>query len=630
MKTIKTTFDTCWLTQWNESPPLPTKPSKIAELELLTILTPEEFTLTLSGSGDNFEISKSGQKFTIKGGENGVLYGAYRLLTILKNNEAQGQPFTTLSETPAFKHRIINHWDNIDGTIERGYAGNSIFFNNNEINYSETRIIHYARLLASVGINALSINNVNVHKEAVSLITEEKLKKLKNLAAIFRMFGIKLILALNFASPVILNELPTADPREETVKNWWKKRMNTIYAYIPDLLGVIVKADSEGQPGPFTYGAGHADGANLLADAIAPHGGEVFWRCFIYNHKQDWRDTETDRPKFPYQVFKPLDGQFRENVSLQAKFGPYDFQVREPVSPLLGAMPKTAQTLELQLTQEYTGHQIDLYYWAVQWKEIFDFDTCLCENGKIYDFAGKRISSIAAVSNIGDDYNWTGHALAAANLYAYGRMGWKPDTNPEEIAAEWCGLMFKKEARDTVKEMLIKSREIYEKYTTPMGLCWMVKTHTHYGPDPTGYEYTKWGTYHRADREAIGIDRSTGGTGYSNQYAAPNAKLYNDIKTCPEELLLFFHRVRYDHTLKNGKTLIQTLYDAHFEGAEEAAHLLKKWKTLSGIVPIKHYTNVLERLELQVENAAEWRDIVNTFLYRLSGIKDNNNRTIYK
>ena len=624
---MKTKFDDCWLSKWNENQSCPSEPSKTAELELKDFLGTESFKVLVNGIGDDFTITKNSNEYIIAGGEIGVLYGAYRLKALL-NSGVVTDGFT-LTEKPAFKHRIINHWDNMDGSVERGYAGHSIFFENNKIAYSRPRITHYARLLASVGINALSINNVNVHKEAVSLITEEKLKELKELASIFRSFGIKLILSINFASPMVLNELDTADPRDEKVKQWWKNRMNLIYSYIPDLLAIVVKADSEGQPGPFTYGADHADGANLLADAIAPHGGLVFWRCFVYNCKQDWRDTVTDRPKSAYDTYKPLDGQFRENVILQIKFGPFDFQVREPVTPLFGAMPATKQALELQLAQEYTGHQIDLYYLATQWKEIFDFNTHLSANGTIAAMAGNTILSIAAVSNIGDDQNWTGHALAAANLYAYGRMGFNPNTPPGDIAAEWCNLMFDKEIQNTIQDMLMTSREIYESYTTPMGLCWMVTPHGHYGPDPLGYEFSLWGTYHRADRNAIGIDRSKNGTGYSEQYAPPNASLYGDITTCPENLLLFFHRVRYDHILRNSKTLAQSMYDAHFNGLEGAENFLKTWKTLSGKLPQAIYENVLERLTNQTKNAKEWCDIFNTFIYRLSGIKDEQNRNIH-
>lgn len=617
-------FSDCWIEQFPDNAWCPSVPSKTAELEMEHFLRRNNmqvrFHIEAKGGGDAFSIRFDENGLHIEGGETGVLYGVFRCIAIMR----AGLPDMgfSLSDTPVFTHRIINHWDNLDGSVERGYAGKSLFFSDNRIEYSASRIRHYARLLASVGINAVSINNVNVHPAAVTLITEDKLSELTGLAEIFRSYGIRLILSVNYASPVVLGELDTANPFDPKVRLWWKKQMDLIYLYIPDLFGIVVKADSEGQPGPFTYGANHADGANLLAEAIAPHGGLVFWRCFVYNHKQDWRNTEIDRPKAAFDTYKPLDGRFCDNVVLQIKFGPFDFQVREPVSPLLGAMPNTRQALEFQLAQEYTGHQIDLYYMAGQWREVLGFES-------VAGAAGSQINSIAAVSNIGNDANWTGNALAGANLYAYGRMAWNPCLDPGDIAGEWCGLMFAESARNVVKDMLLSSRNIYESYTTPMGLCWMVKPHTHYGPDPLGYEYTPWGTYHRADREAIGIDRSTRGTGFTAQYSETAAALYDSMDTCPEELLLFFHRVRYDHVLRNGKTLAQNMYDSHFKGAQEAEKLLETWYTLSGLIPCEIFENVLERLKRQVTNAKEWRDVFNTFLHRLSGIHDEGGRMIH-
>jgi alpha-glucuronidase len=323
----------------------------------------------------------------------------------------------------------------------------------------------------------------------------------------------------------------------------------------------------------------------------------------------------------------PLDGMFDGNVVLQIKNGPYDFQVREPVSPLLGVMEHTAQALEFQLTQEYTGHQIDVYYQPPMWREVLDFNTGA---GTLADFAGNRIQALTAVSNVGSDENWTGNALAAANLYAFGRVGWDPRSAPESIAGDWCALTLgDMPANETVKKILLNSRSVYERYTTPLGLGWFVRPYGHYGPDPMGYEFSKWGTYHRADHAAVGIDRSTRGTGYTAQYEESIAARYNEIDTCPEELLLFFHRVRYGHVLKNGKTLLQHLYDEHFKGAEEAAAAYEAWRALEECVPSVIFDNVLERMALQVENAEEWRDIFNTFFYRLSGIGDGLNRRIY-
>ncbi len=602
-------FHNCWLKK--RSFPYPSTVREAAEAELSNLGVP--FKIYINGNGDGFTISKNGNEYQISGGETGALYAAFRLGVLLNNKT----DFTQINEAPSYENRIINHWDNFNGNIERGYSGKSLFFDDNEIDYDENRMRHYARMLASVGLNAVAINNVNVSLPAVKLITGEKLPRLAKLAEIFKPYGVRLILSINYASPVMLGELDTADPCDPRVADWWKKRFDIIYSYIPNLLGVLVKADSENQPGPFSYGRDHADGANLFAKALAPHGGYVFWRCFVYNCKQNWRDTKTDRPKFPYDNFMPLDGRFDENVVLQIKNGPYDFQIREPVSPLLGAMKQTTQAVEFQIAQEYTGQQIDLCFLPTLWREVLD--------------TGFKVKHIAAVTNTGNDFNWTGNYLAAANLYGYGRLAWDSSLSPESIAAEWCGLMFEDaDARAAVKKMLLDSREIYENYTTPLGMGWFVTPHTHYGPDPLGYEFSLWGTYHRADREAVGIDRSSRGTGYTRQYPPEVAAVYDNIDTCPEELLLFFHRVAYNHVLKNGKTLIQYLYDSHFKGAEGAERLLKAWEALEGRVPGEIYKNVLERLHKQVKNAYEWRDVFNTFFYRLTGESDGLGRLIYK
>jgi alpha-glucuronidase len=586
------------------------------------------FDLRVEGEGEGYLLEKQAGVWRVSGGATGVLYGAHSLGFLLRGGEQPPDGFT-LRSAPAFTHRIINHWDNMDGTIERGYAGRSLFFSGGGISYSEERIYHYARLLASVGVNAVAINNVNVRPDAARLITPDLLPQVAALAAIFRSCGVRLILSVSYASPVMLGDLTHADPRSGESARWWGERMNLIYSHVPDLLGVLIKADSENQPGPYQYdGCDQADGANLVAKAIAPHGGFVFWRCFVYNCKQDWRDRETDRPKAAYEAFRPIDGKFAPNVVLQVKNGPYDFQIREPVSPLLGAMPNTAQALEFQITGEYTGQQVDLCYLAPLWSDTLTFDTRLREKGRVADFAGGAVSSIAGVANTGDDSNWCGHALAAANLFAFGRLAWSPLSPPEDIAGQWCGLMFNGEARGVVQNMLLDSRRIYENYTTPLGMCWFVTPHYHYGPDPLGYEFSKWGTYHRADRRAVGIDRSPSGTGFSLQYAPPVADLYGDIDRCPEELLLFFHRAEYTRKLKSGKTLLQTLYDLHFLGAAQAEELIARWGALEGAVDAEIFANVAERLRRQAENARQWRDVFNTFFFRLSGIPDEAGRVI--
>lgn len=577
-----------------------------------------------------FSIVSCRRRLIITGSnESAVLYGVFRLLMLT----ALGKNLLDLKihEKPASSLRMINHWDNMNGTIERGYSGKSLFYDNGNFKYDPKRIRDYARLLASIGINAISINNVNVHRRETYLITEELLPQVANLADIFRDYGIRLIICINYASPIRIGGLDTADPFDKNVRTWWENQANIIYSYIPDLLGFLVKADSEFSPGPFSYGRNHADGANVLARALKQHGGVVIWRCFVYNCQQDWRDTKTDRPKFPYESFMPLDGKFDDNVLLQIKFGPMDFQVREPVSPLLGAMKHTQQVLELQITQEYTGQQRDLYCLTPQWKEILDFDTKHGEHSRIMDMFGNKITGVAGVSNVGTDLNWTGHTLAQANLYSFGRLAWNPALSGEEIIDEWVRLTFgaNPEVIDTISGMLLKSRSIYEKYTSPLGIGWMVNPGHHYGPNVDGYEYSPWGTYHRASHDAIGIDRTAKGTGFTAQYSPEVAAMYDDPKTCPEELLLFFHRLPYTYRLKSGKTIIQHIYDTHFEAVEEVKEMIAAWESLKGKIHDDVFQSVRKRFDIQLRNAIEWRDVINTYFYRKTGIPDEKGRLIY-
>jgi len=590
---------------------------------------------------DGFAITVSERRIIIAGNnEPGLLYGVFRFLALLAAGEIKNG--FMLCETPAASLRIINHWDNIDGSIERGYAGKSLFFNNGRVEYDKERVQDYARLLASIGINRISINNVNVRAQAKLLITEEYLVDVAALAAIFRAYGIRLLLSINFGAPWSLGKLPSADPLDPAVAAWWKERAALVYKYIPDLAGFLVKADSEGEPGPFQYNRTHADGANMLAAAVKPFGGEIIWRCFVYNCTQDWRDHSFDRARAAYDHFMPLDGAFANNVILQIKHGPYDFQVREPVSPLFGALKKTRHLMELQITQEYTGHQIDLCYLPWFWQDLMRFDTAHGEQSSIRELIGPRvkgrpheghshIAGFAAVGNVGLDGNWTGHTLAQANLYGYGRISWNPNLSAAEIAREWSVLSFGTgSAAETVADLLLKSYPAYEKYNAPFGVCFMVTPGLHYGPNIEGYEFSRWGTYHRADMHAIGIDRTPSGTGYTGQYAAKNAALFADPARCPENLLLFFHRLRYDYVMKNGETLLQNIYDTHFEGYDEVEAMIEQWKSLKGELAPEVYQSVLSRFERQRANAREWRDQINTYFWRKTGIADRKGRKIYE
>jgi len=529
------------------------------------------------------------------------------------------------------EERILNHWDNITGDVERGYSGKSLFFKDGNVSYDSTRINDYARFLASIGINRVCCNNVNVTERAAKLITGELLPDIAGLADIFRKYSIRFIIAVDFTSPRLLSGIKTYDPYDDEVIKWWENAAAEVYKHIPDLAGFLVKADSEFRDGPAALGRTQADGANVIARALKPFEGKVYWRCFVYNCVQDWRDTITDRPKAAYDHFFPLDDSFDENVILQIKHGPSDFQVREPNSPLLGAMERTNQAIEFQVTQEYTGQQIDLYALAVQWEEVFSAPVSDTETMR--DLMGNKVSAIVAVANTGLDSNWTGHTLAQANLYSFGRFACNPSLTASEVLTEWIDLTFENapgDAKKTLLEMLIASRYTYEKYTCPLALGWMVNIHHHYGPSPEGYEFSKWGTYHRANHEAIGVDRTEKGTGYTAQYHPHLNKLYSNLETCPEELLLYFHRLPYTHKLKSGKTLLQFIYDTHFEAVEEVETFIKTWESLKPHLPETAYNSVAERLGMQLTNAKEWRDIINTYFHRLTLIPDEQGRKIFK
>jgi alpha-glucuronidase len=496
-------------------------------------------------------------------------------------------------------------------------------------------------------VNAVSLNNVNVTRAAARLLTPEHLPRLGRLAEVFRRYGIKLFISISFASPMVLSGVPTADPLDQDVAAWWRRQVAVVYEHIPDLGGFVVKADSESQPGPHVYGRTQAEGANVLAAALAPYGGIVVWRAFVYDCFQDWRDRSTDRARAAYDTFMPLDGAFADNVIVQIKLGPVDFQVREPASPLLTALRQTSQAIEVQITQEYTGQQKDLCFLHPQWHEVMNVPATAAGGadgmggtgaattlaGIVSGHpAGRPLGGVAGVANVGDDPSWTGHVLAQANLYAFGRLAWDPAIEPRAVAAEWATLTFgpAEPAFSAVTGMLLDSWHVYESYTAPLGVGWMVTPHTHYGPSIDGYEYSRWGTYHFADREGIGVDRTAAtGTGYTAQYEATLAARYEDVASCPDALLLFFHHVPYAHRLKSGKTVIQHIYDSHFDGAVGARRLLETWLSLAGLVGKARFENVRHRLELQVASAAEWRDVVNTYFARKSGIPDERGRRIY-
>src|SRR5580698_6128410 len=510
------------------------------------------------------------------GGANdrGALYGAFAIARKI----AMGEPIDHLDEIhiPYAPIRWVNEWDNLDGTIERGYGGRSIIFENGAVRQDLSRVREYARLLASVGINGCAINNVNADP---AILSSEFITQLARVASIFREYGIQLGVSVNFASPKEIGGLDTFDPLDPKVIAWWAKKTDEIYAAIPDFGGFVLKADSEDRPGPATYHRTAVQGANSLAHALKPHGGILFYRGFVYDHHLDWHDLKADRARAAYDIFHPLDGQFDSNVILQIKNGPIDFQVREPASPLFGALQKTNEAIELQITQEYTGQARHLCFLVPMWKEVLDFDAHASSAagptpvkaivaGKIFHLPS---GGFVGVSNVGADANWLGNQLSMANLYGFGRLAWNPDLSANEIVDEWTRMTFgnNPHVTSTIEAMQLSSWRTYENYTGPLGLQTLTDiTGNHYGPSVEASEQNGWGQWHRADADGVGMDRTVAtGTGYIGQYHAGVAALFESLATTPDELMLFFHHVPYTYVLHSGKTVIQHIYHTHYEGA---------------------------------------------------------------
>ncbi|RHN98049.1 alpha-glucuronidase [Prevotella sp. AM23-5] len=549
----------------------------------------------------------------------GLLYGAYELIR-LQNTDAYNtgsgnqQNFSKAideTEKPQVGLRILNHWDNLDGSIERGYAGKSIFKweeiklgkNGKGGSISKSlhdRLITYARANASLGINGSVLNNVNASPK---MMTAEYINKVKVIANILRPYGIRVYLSINFASPMALGYTKTADPLDKKVQQWWKKKAKEIYAVIPDFGGFLVKANSEGQPGPGDYHRTHADGANMLADAVKPYGGIIMWRSFVYgaNHKGE------DRVKQAVSEFKGMDGKFRDNVILQSKNGPLDFQPREPYAPIFDNIRQTPQIAELQITQEYLGQSKHLTYLAPMWKEFFDFVN------------PDKLVGISGVANIGDDANWCGHPFSQANWYAFGRLAWNPSLSAEEIAHEWLVQTYENQDEKFTKPvemMMMTSREACVNYMMPLGLHHIFKFDHHYGPEPDGFIASyplEWCPvyYHKADAKGIGFDRSSKGTDAVGQYPEPYRSLYDNIETCPEEYLLWFHHVAWNYKMKSGSTLWQELCMKYNMGVAMVEVYRDFWHTsakqyMKGHEQEWQHTDSL--LNVQLENAKEWRE----------------------
>lgn len=563
--------------------------------------------------------------------DRGALYGTFALIRKMSLHE----PLDHLDElsNPYAPIRWVNEWDNLDGSVERGYAGRSIFFADGNVVPDLKRAGDYARLLASLGINGCTVNNVNANPR---VLTPEFLPQLARIADVFRPWGVKLSISVDVSSPKTIGGLDTFDPLDPGVQSWWKKKAGEIYRLIPDFGGFLVKADSEGRAGPSTYGRTHADAANALAAALKPHGGIVIYRGFVYNHHMDWRNLKNDRARAAYDNFHPLDGKFDDNSAVQIKYGPIDFQAREPVSPLFSGLKHTNETIELQITQEYTGQQRHLCFLVPMWKSMLDFDmrvnggyTPVKEivSGKTFH---RPLGGLVGVANVGQDLNWMGSDLAMANLYGFGRLAWNPDLSSAQIASEWTRLTFSNDALvlDTITRLLLESWHVYEGYTGPLGLGTLTDIlHSHYGPGIESAERNGWGQWIRADHAGIGMDRTVAtGTGYIGQYSPDVASMYESLKTCPDNLLLFMHHVPYTYVLHSGKTAIQYVYDSHYQAAAEAQQFPEWWKTLRGRVDDQRYHAVLEKLEYQAGHAIVWRDAICNWFLRESGIPDEKGR----
>lgn len=532
----------------------------------------------------------------------GIYYGVHELL---RRQEA-GLPMVSGDCIPAFGLRILNHWDNLDGTIERGYAGHSIWlWDEIEGKSAKTmkcstalreKIEAYARANASLGINGSVLNNVNASPK---MLSTEYINKVKVIADILRQYGIKTYLSVNFASPMALGKLKTADPLNPKVAKWWKAKAKQIYSTIPDFGGFLVKANSEGQPGPGDYDRTHADGANMLADALRPYGGIVMWRCFVYGNKHKGED----RVKQAVTEFLPVDGEFRSNVILQAKNGPLDFQPREPYAPVFDEIKKTPLMAELQITQEYLGHSQHLVFLAPMWKEFFSY------------VKPESMVGIAGVANIGDDANWCGHHFAQANWYAFGRLAWNPSLSTEEIAREWLCQTFTREKAfvEPMTTVMAESREACVDYMMPLGLHHIFKADHHYGPEPDGNQAhfpEEWKPvyYHKATKEGVGFDRSSRGTNATSQYREPYRSLYDNVDTCPEEFLLWFHHLPWSYQLKNGRTLWGEMTYRYNRGVSAVESFVATWHQMRPYIDSQRYAEVDARLKSQEENAREWRD----------------------
>ena len=537
----------------------------------------------------------------------GVMYGVFHFLRLLQTQSDIKE--LNITQMPKLQRRMLNHWDNLNGTIERGYAGYTLWDWQRLPGYIDPRYRDYARANASIGINGTVLNNVNANARS---LTTEYLIKAAALADVFRPYGIRVYLTARFSAPKELRALNTADPLDPEVRQWWKDKVKEIYKYIPDFGGFLVKANSEGQPGPQDYKRTHADGANMMAEALEPYGGIVMWRAFVYENSRN-----VDRAGNGYEEFKPLDGKFNKNVFVQPKNGPIDFQPREPFHPLFGAMPQTPLMLEFQITQEYLGYATNLAYLGPLFEECLDADTYTKGKGTtvanvLEDYNRSHgISGIAGVANIGTDINWCGHLFGQSNWYAFGRMAWNPKLSSEEVADEWLRMTFNNNTSfvNPIKEMMQQSRETVVNYRNPLGLNHIMNFATHYGPGPW-YKDPHWDAkdYHKADETGIGVDRTSKGSNVVNQYAKPLAEILENLNTCPQKDLLWFHHLPWDYKMPSGKILWDELVAYYYKGVDEVRGMRKLWDSMEGKIDAERFNHVKQLLKVQEDEAIWWRD----------------------
>ncbi len=575
-----------------------------------------------SVGNEGFIVRRKNNVFVIGANSDiGILYGVFHFLRLLQTH--QSIQHLSFSTAPKIRNRILNHWDNLNRYVERGYAGISIWNWHTLPGYIDQRYIDYARANASLGINGVSLTNVNAN---AIVLTRPYLEKVAALANIFRPYGLKVFLTARFSAPIELDKLRTADPLNDTVRQWWIDKVNEIYKFIPDFGGFLVKANSEGQPGPQNYQRTHADGANMLADAVAPHNGIVMWRAFVYGEKSD------DRIKQAYDEFKPLDGKFRENVMVQVKNGPLDFQPREPFSPLFGAMNHTPLVMEFQLTQEYLGQGTHLVYEAPMFKEVLNADTYAkgkgsfvskVVDGSLYHYS---LNGIAGVSNIGNEPNWTGHLFGQANWYAFGRLAWNYDLSSEQIADEWIRQTFSNNPTviSRIKKIMLSSHEVLVNYMTPLGLHHIMGNGHHYGPAPWANTLPRpdWNPvyFHRADTFGIGFDRTVNGTNALAQYAPEVRKQFEDLNTCDEKYLLWFHHVSWKHKMSSGRTLWEELCFKYNNGVDDVRLFQHEWDQLEKQLDSERFKHVKMLLAIQAEEAKWWRNSCLLYFQTFSGM----------